>query len=60
MTPFQTIDSSDRLRSNGGSSARNWLLPSINAHRPANCGTASTVRRDGLMRARLLSITPVK
>jgi hypothetical protein len=32
LTPFQTIDSSDSTMSNGGSSARNWLLPSINAH----------------------------
>jgi hypothetical protein len=31
LTPFQTMDSSDRLISNGGSSARSWLLPSINA-----------------------------
>jgi len=31
LTPFQTIDSSDRLISNGASSARSWLLPSIKA-----------------------------
>lgn len=32
LTPLQTIDNSDGTMSKGGSSARNWLLPSISAH----------------------------
>ncbi|MNP61509.1 hypothetical protein D3C76_1567060 [compost metagenome] len=35
-------------------------VPASNARRPENCGTANTTRRDRPMRARSLSMAPLK